>query len=495
MNARLTPTLLATAVSALLAGCAIGPDYQRPQGALPTAFAEAPQATAASAAPGDADAASESAASASAATLVQKEWWTLFGDETLNQLVAQARANNHDLLAAVARVEEAEGLLREAGATQWPQINAQAGGSRTEASTKTATWSSAAPRLRDARSAGLSTSFEIDLWGRLRRATEAARAQALSSQYARDTVELSVAGLVTASYLSLRAYDADLAITTESLTSREESLRVTKSRFDGGVASPLDVYQAEGALAAAQAQQATLRQGRALAQNQLALLTGQPGLAIAAGDLRQLPLPPVPPAGLPSSLIEARPDLRQAEETLVAANAKIGVAKAAYFPQLSLTGNYGSESAALTNLFTAAAGTWSLGLAATMPLLDFGRTSARVDQANAQQKQALVAYQKAVQTAFKEVMDALVRLRESAASETAQANRVAATKQALQIAKLRYEAGYSAYLDVLDAQRSANDAQTSYIDSRQTRLSASVDLFKALGGGWQDDAQRPPAKD
>lgn len=476
MNARkiLTPTLLA----ALLAGCAVGPDYRRPEAALPEAFTEAPATPAA----------------APAANLLQKEWWTLFQDDTLNQLVDKALASNHDLLAAVARVEEAEAVLREAGATQWPQINAEAGASRTQASLANATpVPSSTPRLRDARRAALTTSFEIDLWGRLRRATEAARAQALSSQYARDTVELSVAGLVTANYLALRAYDAELAVSRDSLESREASLRIAQSRFDGGLTSPLDVHQAEGALAAVEAQLAGLRQQRALTQNQLALLTGQPGLAIAPGDLRQLPLPPVPPAGLPSTLLEARPDLRQAEENLVAANAKIGVAKAAYFPTLSLTGSLGSESAALANLFTAAAGTWSLGLGAVMPLLDFGRTEARVDQASAQQRQAVANYQKSVQTAFREVMDALVKLRETADGEQAQAARVVATKKALHIAELRYESGYSAYLEVLDAQRSANDALLSHIDTRQTRLSAAVDLFKSLGGGWQDSAPRPPA--
>lgn len=469
--------VMSSLLAALLAGCAVGPDYRRPEAALPGAFAEAP------------------AAPLPAASQVQKTWWTLFQDETLNLLVSQALASNQDLLAAVARVEEADALLREAGATQWPQINAEASGSRSQASLATAIpVPSGTPRLRDAHRAALSTSFEIDLWGRLRRATEAARAQALSSQYARDTVELSVAGLVAGNYLALRAFDAEVAVVQESVRSRESSLRIAKSRLDGGLASPLDVHQAAGALAAAEAQLAGLRQQRALTQNQLALLTGQPGLAIVAGDLRQLPLPPVPPAGLPSTLLESRPDLRQAEETLVAANAKIGIAKAAYYPTLSLTGSFGSESAALANLFTAAAGTWSLGLGAVMPLLDFGRNEARVDQASAQQRQAVASYRKAVQTAFREVMDALVKLRETTDGERAQSARVEATKKALQIAELRYEAGYSAYLEVLDAQRNANDALLGYIDTRQTRLSAAVDLFKSLGGGWQDAAARQHAE-
>ena len=269
MNAHrlLTPALL----TALLAGCAVGPDYRRPDTALPQSFAEAPAAANAEAAPPAA---------------IQQDWWTLFGDATLNELVQKALVYNTDLQAAVARVEEAQGLLREAGAAQWPQVNAQLGTSRMQTSKVTATAVPGAPNVFDDRSAALTTSFEIDLWGRLRRATEAARAQALSTIYARDTVQLSIAGLVAANYLALRAHDAELVVTQESLQSRESALRIAKSRFEGGLASPLDVHQAESALAAAQAQLVTVRQQRALAQNQLGLLTGQPGLAIVAGDLR-----------------------------------------------------------------------------------------------------------------------------------------------------------------------------------------------------------------
>lgn len=474
MNAHrlLTPTLLA----ALLAGCAVGPDYRRPETALPQAFAEAPAT---------ADAGTGMASS------FQHDWWTLFGDATLNDLVQKSQANNADLQAAVARVEEAQGLLREAGATQWPQINAELGSSRTQVSKVTATpLPAGTPRLRDDRSAALTTAFEIDLWGRLRRATEAARAQALSTEYARDTVQLSIAGLVAANYLALRAHDAEFVVTQESLQSRASALRIAKSRFEGGLASPLDVHQAESALAAAQAQLATVRQQRALTQNQLGLLTGQPGLSIAAGDLRQLPLPPTPPAGLPSTLLQARPDIRQAEETLASANARIGVARAALFPTLSLTGSFGSESAALSNLFTAAAGTWGLGLGLVAPIFDMGRNQARVDQASAQQKQAVASYQKTLQTAFREVMDALVTLREAGEGEKAQSLRVDAAKKAQSIAELRYQAGYSAFIDVLDAQRNANDAMLGFIAARQSRLSAAVDLLKSLGGGWEDSQPR-----
>ncbi|MEI7612888.1 MAG: efflux transporter outer membrane subunit [Betaproteobacteria bacterium] len=463
---------LVTALAALfLAGCAVGPDYQRPEDRLPESFKVA----------------GESAPQAATAPQI-REWWLLFQDPILNDLVAQALTYNHDLLSAVARVEEAEGVAREAGATFFPQIDLSSGATRTQASTRNAVpLPATVPRLQDNRNAALATSFELDLWGKLRRANEAARAQLLSSRYARDTVELSVAGLVTSGYLSLRAVDANLTLTLDTLESRQKALAIAQSRKAGGAASPLDLYQAESVLAAAEAQLSDLRRQRALAESQLALLTGRPGLTIAAGDLRQLPLPPTPPAGLPSSLLEARPDIRSAEETLVSANARIGVAKAALFPSLSLTGSSGSSSAALANLFTSGAATWSLGLAATMPIFDAGRNFARIDQASARQKQALVSYQKTVQTAFKEVNDALVSLNEYEVGERAQEARVVATRKTLELAQIRYQAGYSAFLEVLDAQRSANDALLSYVGTRQARLNSAVDLFKALGGGWKDD--------
>ncbi|MEI7431538.1 MAG: efflux transporter outer membrane subunit [Betaproteobacteria bacterium] len=464
-------TALATLLLLSLAGCAVGPDYQRPAAGLPEAFVSVAAAD-----------------STPVAEAQEKEWWLLFQDQELNALVTRALAYNFDLQLAVARVEEAEGVMREAGAVFYPEIDLNTGATRNQVSTRNAIpLSSSIPRLQDNRNAALATSFEIDLWGKLRRANQAARADLLSSRYARATVELTVAGLVASNYLNLRAVDANLMLTRSTLESRQKALDIVNRRLEGGNASPIDLYQAEGTLAAAEAQLADLRRQRALAQNQLALLTGQPGMTVVPGDLRLLPLPPLPPAGLPSSLLENRPDIRQAEETLVSANARIGVAKAALFPSLSLTGSMGSSSAALANLFTAGAGTWSLGLAAAMPIFDAGRNFARIDQASARQKQALVSYQKTVQTAFKEVNDALVSLQENGDGERAQQRRVQATGKTLELAQFRYEAGYSAFLEVLDAQRSANDALLSYIAIRQARLNSTVELFKSLGGGWKDD--------
>ncbi|WP_415036918.1 efflux transporter outer membrane subunit [Azonexus sp.] len=463
-------TLTPLALSLLLSGCAVGPDYLRTENWLPSLFREAPTATATLATQPD--------------TALQNTWWTLFQDDTLNALIQSALENNRDLRSAIARVDQADAAAREAGASLFPSIDGQGGASRVSPSEKTASWTPNTPDTVRAHNLGLVLSYEIDVWGRVRRMNEAARASLLASRYGRDAIRLSITGLVASNYLTLRALDAQLAISESSLKSRQESAELVKTRVAAGLVSPLDQYQADSALAAIRVQQSDLRRARALAEHQLALLTAQPDLQLPAGDVRQLPLPPQPPAGLPADLIEARPDVRQAEQQLIAANANIGVAKAAYYPKFSLTGGLGRESKDLSDLFSSGASTWSTGLSLLMPILDFGRTTARVDQAQALNEQSLLAWQKTLETAYKEVRDALVNLSENGAAESAQQLRVDSTQKAHDLAKLRYEAGYSGYLEVLDTQRSANEAQLAAIATRQARLTAAVDLFKALGGGW-----------
>ncbi|MDR1163382.1 MAG: efflux transporter outer membrane subunit [Candidatus Accumulibacter sp.] len=457
---------------AFLTACAVGPDYERPAADLPATFTAVPGKT-------PAWTASE--------THLLKEWWRLFGDDDLNELVAKARLHNFDLRAAVARVDEAEALAREAGAAYFPRIDLGASSSRSEVS-RIGAIPVPAPnsRMRDSRQAALGVSYEIDLWGRIRRMNEAATADFLATAYAKDTIELSVSAYVVSAYVALRAADANLSFTQSTLESRKQVLDIVRSRVDAGSASTLELYQAEGVLEAARAQLAGLRHQRALAESQLALLTGQVGLTIKPDDLLRLPIPPVPPPGLPSELIESRPDVRLAEESLIAANARIGVAKAALFPSVSLTGNMGSESAALVKLFSAPAEVWSISAALAMPIFDAGRNFARIDQATARQRQELANYLKSVQTAFKEVNDALVGLRENSEGDRAQAARAEAATKTLELAQRRYEAGYSPFLEVLDAQRGANDARLAFIDLRQARLNSVVDLFKAIGGGWSD---------
>ena len=462
MTAR-SPIAALVAISLALTGCTVlGPDYQRPATDLPNTYSDA--------------------GSADPQAPVQAAWWTLFGDPALNDLMAQALAGNLDLQAALARVEEAEAALRETGAALVPSVDLDAGASRIRSSTKTGM---PMPEYRSSHSLGLSTAFELDVWGRLRRAKESATAQAQASHYARDAVRLSLAGMVAHTYLALRALDAELAVSRDTLASRDASLAIVTTRVQAGLSGSLDQRQAEGAVAASQAQITSLRLQRAQTEHQLGLLVGRPDLKLAAEGLERLPLPPVPPAGLPSSLLDARPDLRQAEALLAASNARIGVAKAALYPTLSLTGALGAESQDLSNLFSGGARTWNLGAGLLLPLFDAGANEARVDQATARQKQALAQYQKTVQTAFKEVNDALVALREHAEGEAAQQARVNAETQALELARVRYEAGYSGYLEVLDTQRSLYLARLAHVATRQARLAAAVDLLKALGGGWQ----------
>jgi len=463
-NLNVSYKLVSLAVATvLLAGCqSIWPDYIRPKVEVPAQYTEqADQANA----------------------QIANNWWTLYQDQTLNDLVAKALQNNTDIKLAAARIEEADAVMREVGAALFPQVDLDASGARTRV-----TEAGANPIFgsnpRNNFKAQLGTSFEIDFWGKLRRAKESARAQALSTRYAKDTVTLSLSGLVASNYLVLRSLDSQIAITQENLKSRETSLALTKRRLEGGVASALDVNQAEVASANLSAQLAELTRLRALSMHQLAVLTGVLDLNVVMTDIKALPIPPTPPAGLPSSLLEARPDVRQAEEQLVAANANIGVAKAALYPTISLTASLGGESLALGDILKSAARIWTGGLSLNLPIFDSGRLNSKVDQASAKQKQALASYESAVQNAFREVNDALVNLRQNAEREEALNRSQVAAKKALDVSENRYQSGYSAYLDVLDAQRVYNDAALTFIQSRQARLVATVELFKALGGGW-----------
>jgi multidrug efflux system outer membrane protein len=452
-----------------LSGCMLGPDYQRPQTPLPTAYADAPTVSA-----------------GTVSTTIGADWWRLYDDPTLNDLVATAISENLDVVAAVARIEEFDADLREANAALFPEIDLGGGAARSRSSRAVA--SPATIALGNDLRVALSTSFEIDFWGRLRRLLESARAQVLATYYAKDVVTLSLAGLTTQTYFSLRSLDAQITATTETLTTREEYLLLVRRRVDGGLASGLDLAQALGARSDAAAQLKDLVRQRALAEHLLGTLTGRLDLKLSPGDLAQLPVSPVPPTGLPSTLLERRPDIRQAEEILVSANAQIGVAKAALLPKISLTGDFGGESTALSSLVQSGARIWSIGFALAQPIFTAGRLSAEVDATTARQKQALASYQKSIQTAFREVSDSLVNVSQTAATEIDLQSSVDAARDALRLSTERYEAGYSAYINVLDAQRTLNISQLALIRNRQALLSASVDLMKALGGGWVDES-------
>jgi multidrug efflux system outer membrane protein len=459
--------LVALGAALLLGACAaLGPDYERPATGLPGTYPDAPADLAATAA-------------------VRPEWWKLYADPKLDELVASALERNADVRFAVARIEEADANLREAGAAFLPEIDLGGTPQRQRISSGTATpIPPGIPLVRNDIRLTVGTSFEIDFWGKLRRALEATRALALSSRYAREVVNQSLEGLTTQAYFSLRSLDAQIAFTRGILESREEALTFVRNRARGGIASDLDLNQAELARADASIQLKELLRQRALAEHQLATLTGRLDLQLASGDLLALPMPPLPPAGLPSTLLERRPDIRQAEQQLVAVNAQIGIAKAAMFPTISLISYAGGESMALSTVLTSGASIWSLGFGLTLPIFDAGRYAARTQAAEARQKQAVAGYQKAVETAFREVADALTSVQQTTAAEEDLQASVVAARNALRLARLRYEAGYSAYLEVLDAQRTANVSELGFLRNRQARLSASVDLMKALGGGW-----------
>ena len=453
----------ALVVTAVLSGCMVGPDYQRPVTEVPATFPEADTASA-------------------GVETVRGDWWRLFDDPVLDDLVASALAANVDIFQAVARIEEADANLRAVSAAFFPEIDLAGTANRSANSTKVAAPS--LPIVRNDFRLALNAAYEIDFWGKLRRASEAARAQGLSTRYAKDVVTLSIAALTTQTYFSLRSLDAQIAATRATLMTRDETLRLVRRRADGGLASDLEVRQAEGTRSDAAFQLDELLRERALAEHLLGTLTGRLGLTIPSGDLAHLPVPALPPPGLPSALLERRPDIRQAEQDLVAANAQIGVAKAQLFPTITLTGDFGGESKSLAGLFTVPGRIWALGAGLSAPIFEGGRLTALVDVQQARERQALAAYSRAIQTGFREVEDALTNVQRYAALEGDAQASFDAAREALRLANLRYTAGYTGFLDVLDSQRSLNVAELALIRSRQNLLSASVDLMKALGGGW-----------
>ena len=460
MSARKLPL----ACAFLLAGCAVGPDYERPAMELPAAYPERDVGAAA----------------------LRSDWWKLYNDPKLDELVAAALERSADIRLAVARIEEADANLRAANAAFLPEIDVGANANRTRSSTTMVLPPPpGVPVVRNDVRLALSTAFELDFWGRLRRGAESVRAQMLATRYAGDVVALTLQGLTAQAYFALRSLDAQIIVTRETMATREDALVYVRARAKGGVASELEVAQAEGARADIATQLKDLERQRALVEHQLAALTGRLDLAVAVGDLRTLPMPPLPPSGLPSGLLERRPDIRQAEQQLVSTNAQIGVAKAAMFPTISLTGFAGGESATLSTLLNNRdSGIWSLGFGLNLPLFDAGRYRALTDAAIARQHQAVASYQKAVETGFREVADALVTVRLTASSEEDHRASVAAARRALRLSRMRYEAGYSPFLEVLDAQRTANTSELAALRNRQSLLSATVDLMKALGGGW-----------
>lgn len=466
-------TRLMVVMCAVLAGasCAVGPNYARPRVEVPEAYRDVAAGTPA----------------ASLDSLADVAWFDLFKDETLTNVVNTALRQNFDVRTAAERVIQAREQFRIVGAERFPAVDATAGLSSSRVSEVGATRLPAGvdPQVTAGR-AGFSLAWELDVWGRVRRLNESARAQYLATEEARRGIVSTLVADVSQTYLALRAFDAQLETARRSRDIAVDNLRLTELRRDRGVVTTLDVRQAEQFLYTTTAQIAGLERAVAETEHALSLLLGQPPGDIGRGrSLDALPTPPEVPVGLPSSLLERRPDIRQAEQELIAANAEIGVARAAYFPRIGLTGLLGLESRALADFLTGSARTWSVGASAVGPIFNAGRTRATVKLAESVQRELVINYQRAIYSALREVADALAAYRKTAEQRVQQESLVAALRDTVRLSTQRYEGGIDSYLQVLVAQRSLFESELDLTALRREELGALIELYRALGGGWQ----------
>lgn len=454
-----------------LTGCELlAPLYQRPSAGLPESFNEK-------------DGLTQDSLS------ITERWWERYQDNELNQLVETALQHNHQLAKAIASIEQAEGYAMEVGAAALPNVGFNANGTRSRV-TEAGAFPVFAANPRPNYTVQLSTSFEIDFWGKIRSARAAASAQLLSTEYAKDTVALTLTSSVVNNYVLIRSIDTQLLTMQAMLKNREESLMLAQKRLEGGVASNLDVHQAESAKANLQAQMSELVRQRHLFEHQLGLLTGNLDSHVSIVSNPVLPHAALPSVGLPSDLLNARPDIQQAEQTLIAANANIGVAKAALYPSITLAAGYGAESLEFSDIMKTAARVWNVGLGLYLPIFSAGKLDAKVDQVTAQQKQALHTYAYTVQTAFTEVSDTLSNLREYQKRSAYLSEATTAAEKATVVAENRYKAGYSAYLDVLDSQRTYQETKLTLIQVQADYQLSQVTLIKTLGGGFSSKAKK-----
>lgn len=420
-----------------------------------------------------------------------ERWWTTFNDPTLTAYVDEALGHNLDLAAALARIETARAQVKRAQADLYPSVNLGVDANRTRSTQVGANPlpPGFSPVGNDFRIA-LDASYEVDLWGKYRTATGAAQQDLLATRYARETVQTMVAADVARTYFQLLATDAQLALLNDTLRSREETVGLQRDRYQAGVIGEYDFAQAEAERAAVAADIATTRRAASELESALAVLLGRsprevyaPNLAHDATAAKLVAVPTVP-SDLPSNLLVRRPDIQQAEHQLVAASLRIDRARADYFPSLTLTGSLGQESGALSNLFKGPGLIWGIGAGLLQPLIGLKAIEANVEAATAQRAELVIGYQKTVQSAFKDTHDALVANSTARDALTAQGQRRERLARALELSDMRYRAGYSPYLEVLDVQRQLLQAQTLEIAAARDARIAIVDLSKALGGGW-----------
>src|ERR1700722_7306942 len=464
---------LAVLAMAFLCGCTVGPNYQRPKLATPAQF-RAPEPLPAQ----------------QAASLADLKWFEIFKDEQLQALIRTALVQNYDLRDAAARVEAARANLGITRSDQFPQFGASGGVEINRFSRDGAT--PLPPILLPSQNRNFGEislnllSFEVDLWGKLRRATEAARANLLSAEENRKTVLTTLVSDVATAYLSMRELDYELQISNETLETRQESLNLVKSRQSGGVATRLDMRQAEQLVDTAAQTIPVIEQQIEQTENQIHLLLGEPPGNVPRGRiLTAQDLPPEVPAGLTSALLERRPDIHAAEQNLIAANAEIGVAKALYFPQLTISGFLGGQSTQLTSLITGPTSAWTLAPQLAQPIFTAGRLKSNVRLTEAQRDDALIQYEKTIQTAFMEVSNSLIAHQRTRESREKQEELVVALQDRTRLAYIRYRGGVDTQLDALDADRDLFSAELQLSQIRLGELLTVVQLYKALGGGWQ----------
>jgi multidrug efflux system outer membrane protein len=450
-------------IAAVISGCTVGPDYQRPELATPPAWKASPEAV--------------------SNPWPTKDWWAGFRSPALTQFIAQAERANYDIAAAAARIAQADARVRVSGAALLPTVEAGADASRSRFGTSNTSGRGGSARTNY--SASLAASYELDFWGKNRSTLASAQSLALASRYDRETIAITVLANVGTTYFTVLEFRDRLAIARDNLANAEGVLAIVEARVNNGAASALELAQQRTVVANQRAALPALEQQLRQTENALAILLGQTpdALTIATGSLDDVVLPEAA-AGLPSELLNRRPDVANAEAQLIAANADIGTARAALFPSIQLTAQGGFESAALSSLFNGPGLFWSLVASVTQPIFEGGRLSGQVDLTEARYEELVHTYRSTVINAFRDTEDTLVAMRQLAAQQVLQEEAVAAAQAAFDLADTRYRGGADTLLNVLDAQRTLFSARDQLVQIRSARLQAAVALFRALGGGW-----------
>jgi multidrug efflux system outer membrane protein len=465
MNKR-APLGIAILIAGLMGGCTVGPNYHRPAVPTPTAYR---------------DLSASPQAQAQAASFADLPWWQVFQDPQLQELIRTALKQNYDMQLATERINAARAQVAITRSRLFPQVGGNAdfnGGKEQTFQTK-----------YNFLSLGADAAFQLDLFGELRRATEASRAELLATEESKHTVTLTLVSDVASAYFSLLQLDLELQITQDTVKTQQDSVKLTSFRLTNGVATKLDVLQAQQVLDTANAQIPDLERQIGQEEDAISILLGDYPHGVArTRPLTDQTLPPDVPPGMPSSLLERRPDIRQAEQNLIAANAEIGVAKAEFFPQISLTGSGGGgfgRSSAFSRLMSSQVGIWSYGAQVSQPIFTGGALRGNLHLAESQHEQALIAYKQAIQHAFGDVSDALIGFQKFHEVRVREEQTVSDLEESVRLSIMRYQGGTTTYLEVLDGQRSLFEAELVLAAARGDEYQSLVQIYKALGGGWQ----------